>query len=54
MGSPHAAGEPGEFIAYPGSSGFLEIGLVNGCAAAALEARRGDPVVIRVRLLALE
>jgi S-adenosylmethionine hydrolase len=49
-----AEAKPGELIAYPGSSGFLEIGLVNGCAAAALEARRGDPVVVRVRLLALE
>ncbi|MCS6962715.1 MAG: SAM-dependent chlorinase/fluorinase [Thermoflexus sp.] len=49
-----AEGQPGELIAYPGSSGFLEIGLVNGCAAAALEARRGDPVVVRARLLSLE
>jgi S-adenosylmethionine hydrolase len=36
--------DPGEPVVYAGSSGYLEIGLRNGSAAASLGARTGSPV----------
>jgi S-adenosylmethionine hydrolase len=45
----YGAGEPGELIALIGSSGRLEIAVVNGSAAAQLELGLGTPVEVRVR-----
>jgi S-adenosylmethionine hydrolase len=42
-------GAPGELLALAGSSGRVEIALREGSAAAALGARRGEPVVARAR-----
>lgn len=38
---------PGELVALVGSSGLLEVAVRDGSAAAALGARRGDPVTLR-------
>ena len=38
---------PGELVALVGSSGLLEVAVRDGNAAAALGARRGDPVTLR-------
>ncbi|MBI1748818.1 MAG: SAM-dependent chlorinase/fluorinase [Acidobacteria bacterium] len=40
----YAEGDPGEFFAIPGSSGFYEIALTRDSAAQALEAARGTEV----------
>lgn len=40
---------PGDLLAYPGSSGFLEIAVRDGNAAERLGVRRGDPVVAERR-----
>jgi len=39
---------PGEFVAYCGSGGSLEIGLVNGNAAQELGAQPGHPVSVQI------
>ncbi len=43
----YAQRSPGEMVALVGSSGDLEIAVVNGSAANRLQVRRGDPVLLR-------
>ena len=40
---------PGEFIAYPGSAGFVEVAVRDGNAAERMGVRRGDPVIAERR-----
>ena len=40
--------EPGELVAYAGSSGYLEIAVRGGCAAEFLSLDAGDPVRVEV------
>jgi len=50
----YADGQPGELIAYVGSSGLLEIAIVNGNAAATIGAGRGTMVCYHNRPLSTD